>query len=203
MNKYTLIAIVVFLVCSNVNAQYSPSISFNNEMEKIEFSQKTYSLLIRGESEGLLNFINDNRIILKYIHKEWIAITISGKHIEALIKEPALEEVFWNNTPGVVLNDQMLSNANVIGLQEIGIYDSLLNGENVILGFVDAGVDYSHPDFINEDNSSRILYIWDQNMPEDSSEIFEDYGYGKLITQDTLNAWIETETQYPFDPNAY
>ena len=40
-----------------------------------------------------------------------------------------------------------------------------LTGEGILVGVVDSGVDYFHPDFRNEDGSSRILKLWDQSIP--------------------------------------
>jgi subtilisin family serine protease len=37
-----------------------------------------------------------------------------------------------------------------------------LTGRDVIVAIIDSGIDYTHPDFRNEDGTSRILYIWDQ-----------------------------------------
>ncbi len=37
-----------------------------------------------------------------------------------------------------------------------------LYGTGVIIGFVDTGIDYSHPAFIGSDGRTRILSIWDQ-----------------------------------------
>ena len=37
-----------------------------------------------------------------------------------------------------------------------------LTGKGVLIGIVDSGIDYTHPDFQNADGSSRILSIWDQ-----------------------------------------
>ena len=34
----------------------------------------------------------------------------------------------------------------------------------MILGVIDSGIDYLHLDFRNEDGSTRILYLWDQDQ---------------------------------------
>lgn len=39
-----------------------------------------------------------------------------------------------------------------------------LTGDGILVGVVDSGVDYFHPDFRNEDGSSRILRLWDQSV---------------------------------------
>ena len=40
-----------------------------------------------------------------------------------------------------------------------------LTGRGILMGIVDSGVDYFHPDFRNEDGSSRIFALWDQSIP--------------------------------------
>ncbi len=35
-------------------------------------------------------------------------------------------------------------------------------GRNVVMGVVDTGIDIAHPDFRNDDGSSRVEWIWDQ-----------------------------------------
>src|SRR4029078_9661276 len=37
-----------------------------------------------------------------------------------------------------------------------------LNGNNVVVGLVDSGIQYQHDDFKNPDGTSRIYSIWDQ-----------------------------------------
>ncbi len=39
------------------------------------------------------------------------------------------------------------------------------SGAGVIVGLVDTGIDYHHPDFQDDEGRSRILAIWDQNRP--------------------------------------
>lgn len=39
-----------------------------------------------------------------------------------------------------------------------------LSGQGVLVGIVDSGVDWQHPDFCNKDGTSRILRLWDQSL---------------------------------------
>ncbi|WP_352400765.1 S8 family peptidase [Anaerotignum sp.] len=39
-----------------------------------------------------------------------------------------------------------------------------LSGKGVIVAIIDSGIDYMHPDFRNNDGTSRILFIWDQTV---------------------------------------
>ena len=46
-----------------------------------------------------------------------------------------------------------------------------LRGSGVLIGFIDTGIDYTKKNFIYEDDTSKIIYIWDQtiqgNPPKD------------------------------------
>ena len=36
-----------------------------------------------------------------------------------------------------------------------------LTGKGVIIGIIDSGIDWTHPDFIRADGTSRVLFLWD------------------------------------------
>lgn len=59
-----------------------------------------------------------------------------------------------------------------------------LTGEGILMGIVDSGVDYFHPDFRNEDGSSRILYLWDQGIPGKPPA---GYGAGTEYTKEEID----------------
>ena len=59
-----------------------------------------------------------------------------------------------------------------------------LTGEEILVGVVDSGVDYFHPDFRNEDGSSRILKLWDQSIPGNPPE---GYIRGTEYTKDKID----------------
>lgn len=204
MNKNHLILFLLLIILSK--GSYSQSnwgISLQNELQKKEVKGDGYDILIKGDKSELLSIIQKNGIGFKYSVGDWIAIHLNYQQLSNLVKLDCIEELFFDTGKGFLLNDEMIANANVSGLQEIGIYDSLLTGKDVIIGFIDSGLDYSHPDFINEDGSTRILCYWDQKNPLDSNDIFQDYGYGKYISQDTINAWLDSNYQYIMDSSNY
>lgn len=53
---------------------------------------------------------------------------------------------------------------------------SALKGRGVVIGIIDDGIDFTHPDFKNPDGSTRIKFLWDQNVSSGSSPINYDYG---------------------------
>ena len=59
-----------------------------------------------------------------------------------------------------------------------------LTGSGILIGIVDSGVDYFHPDFRNEDGSSRILALWDQSIPGRPPR---GYATGTEYTKEEIN----------------
>ena len=51
-----------------------------------------------------------------------------------------------------------------------------LYGQDVIIGFIDTGIDYRNPVFQNADGTSRILSIWDQTIRTGPNPVGQNYG---------------------------
>jgi subtilisin family serine protease len=64
-----------------------------------------------------------------------------------------------------------------------------LFGEGVLVGIIDSGIDYSHPDFRNEDGTTRIIALWDQTVPGNPPEGFRA---GTLYTREQINQALNT-----------
>ena len=45
-----------------------------------------------------------------------------------------------------------------------------LDGEGILVGIIDSGIDIYHPDFRNEDGTTRIVNLWDQTLGQVFSE---------------------------------
>ena len=60
-----------------------------------------------------------------------------------------------------------------------------VTGEGVIIGFVDTGIDTTHPDFTFPNGTTKILYVWDQTTPGRPPAGF---GYGYECTSADIEA---------------
>lgn len=68
-------------------------------------------------------------------------------------------------------------------------------GRGIVVGVVDWGCDFAHPDFLHGDGSTRLLALWDQSAPR-SSESPQPYGYGQVHGPADIDQALETGDAY-------
>ncbi len=71
-----------------------------------------------------------------------------------------------------------------------------LRGNNVLVGFIDTGIDYRHPAFLQADGNTRIISIWDQTIESENAFPSEFY-YGTEYSRDQINLALTSDR--PFD----
>lgn len=70
-----------------------------------------------------------------------------------------------------------------------------LDGSGVLVGIVDSGIDIFHPDFRNEDGTTRIRELWDQTVPNETESFFNR---GRIFTSEDINrALAENDRSFP------
>ena len=80
----------------------------------------------------------------------------------SLLPENLFGEILFTGLPKLFTPLSTLS-LEVSGIvQTQNLYGGGYTGKNVILGFLDTGIDYRHPAFLRSNGQSRILSIWDQ-----------------------------------------
>lgn len=72
-----------------------------------------------------------------------------------------------------------------------------LRGQGTLIGIVDSGIDYNHPVFKYEDNTSKIQYIWDQTI---QGEPPEGFGYGTEYSNEQINRALNSENPLEIVP---
>lgn len=65
-----------------------------------------------------------------------------------------------------------------------------LDGENVLIGFLDSGIDAFHPAFLDEAGNTRVVAVWNQNYSEEmlreENEDAPRVDYGRVYTGDAI-----------------
>lgn len=73
-----------------------------------------------------------------------------------------------------------------------------LRGKNVLLGFVDTGITFTHPAFQTETGQTRIAAIWDQSLPSPSGD--GPFGYGTEYTKEQIQEALGQEDPFSLVP---
>lgn len=79
-----------------------------------------------------------------------------------------------------------------------------LSGAGTLVGIIDSGIDYAHPDFRSPNGNTRISALWDQTISSDSipsaiePEITlsspDGYSLGTLFSEEIINAALQMNT---------
>ena len=74
-----------------------------------------------------------------------------------------------------------------------------LNGRGVLVGFLDTGINYTHPAFLNEQGRTRILRIWDQTIQTGTPP--EGFVYGSEYTNTQIDEALSSDEPYSIVPS--
>ncbi len=69
-----------------------------------------------------------------------------------------------------------------------------LDGSGVIVAMIERGIDYTHPDFIDEQGNTRIAYLYDMLNPAGANAPGNPYGIGTIFTRAEIDAALDAGT---------
>jgi len=67
-----------------------------------------------------------------------------------------------------------------------------VSGEGVVVVMIDRGIDYRHPDFVDDEGKTRIAYIFDMVNATGADAPDNPYGVGTIITREEINASLQS-----------
>lgn len=120
-------------------------------------------------------------------------------HVEKTMADPiSLDRYSYNSIPKcfTLLDMEAMNQAGILQVQN---YPTLnLQGTNVMIGFVDTGIDYQNPIFRNLDGSTRIAGIWDQTIQEGMPP--EGFLYGAEYRKPQIDEALRLEDPFEMVP---
>ncbi len=166
---------------------------YQTELQKKSSEIQYVDFVVKSKSPEAKAFLEQNGAKIKFERGNLISARIPLDKIEAIGKSTLIYPLQFSLERGVELNDTMrlLTRVNPVH-QGVAPLNKMYDGEDVIIGFIDSGIDYTHPDFQNPDGSTRVLALWDQTKGFDATFTPSQYGYGQVWDSAQINAGIAT-----------
>ncbi len=157
-------------------------------------------------SESVLDYIVGAYRGMEYITERYdpICITEIDPYRAAIYKEAdkinsdSINALGYGAIPHVygLMADEALEASGVSKIRRQPYLD--LYGQNMLVGVVDTGIDFTHRAFLNADNTTRILSIWDQTIREGGDA--EGFQYGREFSREEINAALADEDPFSMIP---
>lgn len=118
---------------------------------------------------------------------------------QTFAQDVTIEQFGYNGIPNcyALLDSAAMNEAGISAVQN---YPTLqLQGEGVMIGFLDTGIDYRNSIFRKEDGGTKIAAIWDQTIQ--TGEVPEGFSYGSEYTEDTINEALRSDNPQGIVPS--
>ena len=153
-------------------------VGFDEETRKWEIIVKYHGDILRLE---------DEEVQITELTNNYAIIQLPEDRIDALTDQPEIEYV--EKPKRLIFAVNQGKSVSCVSALQTAQYDLL--GQDVIVAVLDSGVDYAHPDFRNEDGSTRILALWDQTAAGTPPEGFR---MGAEFTREQIDEALKAPT---------
>jgi len=142
-------------------------------------------ILMVRQSPGVVSVKASTRVILPVPFESARETATSGEVVEYVEDGEVLGD-FDESAEDADRAAAPQSTPNIAGLDSIPE-----DGTGVVVGVCDWGFDFTHPNFRNDDGTTRLLCLWDQRGFGDPLAP-KPYNQGRLLTRDAINAALKT-----------
>lgn len=138
---------------------------------------KLAALFVKGNVESVKAITLNNGGSFKYAVNDIAAINLPISKVALLAERNDVLRIEDNSMKLVPMNDSMRVKNNIDAAQ-MGMAPLLqgYEGEGVIMGIIDSGIDFTHPDFKDSSGNTRVISIWDHNLTVGSAPAPFTYG---------------------------
>lgn len=182
--------LIILIFCLGASAQLkelSPSMVWKLS----QYDDSEFPVFVIGFEDGIANMLKDELGEVQGTVAPYTLIRTDRNRLVQMVAMGLFSYVGVDVDEGQPLNDQMILNNNIFpahqGVAPLGVP---LTGTGVVVGIVDSGVEILHPDFLNEDGTTRIVRIWDQLSEFDEPHIPENYGFGTEWTAEEIDLGV-------------
>lgn len=176
----TKLLLLIFLFTAGMGLSQSENFRFRKLLS--EDPQTPMCFAIKNDGGSSLAYLSKSGVKIKYLTKEWIYVTMAPAQVAAAQKSGSIGQFHFEFAPPAALNDndtsRMVQKVNSVHNGSGGL-PAAYTGKNVVIGYVDQGLDFNHPDFRDANGHTRVLRYWDHTLPV-NSRTPALYGYGQV-----------------------
>lgn len=181
MRGFTTLAMMLFYFCL---VGWSQGVGFDQLLEKSPNDLILTCIENNTQNEILLK---TEGITVRRKTDHYLFIQTTPEKLNTLINQQRLAHFHYDFSKGVSLADTSRVLFRVDSVQQgLGNLPRGYTGNGVLIGLVDTGVDYRHPDFLDSNGVTRVIRYWDQSI--NSGNAPQPYNYGTEFDTSALNA---------------
>lgn len=168
------LVLLIFSIQAFAQGKMNMALALKNNPTNAEI----IDVFIKGDIETIQQIAASVQGKVKYFSGDIAAIKIPASALSIFATNKKIErlEAFPPNTKP--MSDTSLVNNNIIPVHtgQIPLTQGY-NGNGIVVGIIDTGIDFSHPDLRDSLGNTRIKYLWDQTQPVAPNTPI--YGYGQ------------------------
>lgn len=162
------------------------------QLNSPEFKWDHINLLVKGDKDAVAAVTEQAGGYFKYSYAGISAVRIPVANLEQFLAEDAVIRVENADVPVTLMNDTSKITSHILEVHNgAGSLPSPYKGNGVVVGVIDDGIDLEHEDFKKANGDTRIRFLWDQSINNQSGP----YGYGREWTELDINAGNSTHQE--------
>lgn len=176
------IALPILGICLTFNVS-SQKLGFAEVLAENPDTPTTFCVPNNIQNTDLLHKEN---IAIKYAGGDWLFITTTPQWINEHKSNGSLTDFYFEFAPPALMGDSARFFHFVDPVLEgIGGLQRAYTGKDVIIGVVDTGVDFNHPDLQDANGNTRVLRYWDHTVATGPAPM--PYNYGTVWDSAAIN----------------
>jgi len=134
--------------------------------QKLTDGSEMIEVLVKGNVKAIKQLVQANNGVFKYSYGNIAAIKIPVSSLPAFYYSRDVVRMEGKPPHMHPCNDTMRTKAHVVECQMgQAPLTQPYKGKGIVIGMIDTGIDFTHPDLQDSAHKSRVQYLWDMNQP--------------------------------------
>ncbi len=183
----SLLLAFALLISGSAFSQRSAKVPLSVELKTAGYAPGQFiSLLVEGNPQQIAATVKTHGGFLMHNEGNICSIQLPCGEMHAFANEECVIRV--GNAPihMQVLNDTMKKQTGVLDVRNgLAPLPQGYTGAGIVMGIIDSGIDFNHPDFKDTSGNTRIYKIWDQRDQQGPAAM--PWNYGTLWDSMSIN----------------